>query len=282
MTRLFVLIALSFGFAGAAFAGCAGKLASASAQGQLTYSPFAAWNAQQTLMLTVQNTGTSPCAYQVSVPPAYYPLQFGGKISFSLSALGGAVAAANLTLTTPVIKPNQSAQLPIVLTIPRGQPSLSGYFISKLGFALTGAGAPAAGSPIDQAIMPLSCRVPPIFEINLAGSGIRSTVQFASLETGQKAFVILQTRTNGGHQIVFRSLNGGFLALNGLSGPASTISYVADVDGQPVTLTAPVALSFAAAPGEAARRLTVTVGDTTGKPAGTYTDVITVSILSSM
>ena len=49
-----------------------------------------------------------------------------------------------------------------------------------------------------------------------------------------------------------------------------------------MALAAPAALSFAAEPGETSRRLTVTIGDTSGKLAGTYIDVITVSILSSM
>jgi hypothetical protein len=284
MIRLLVLIAIWCGvFAGTAFAGCAGKIVSVNAQGPLTYSPFAAWNAQQRLTLTVQNTGTLACSYQVSIPASFYPLQFGGKLSFSVSstsALGG--ASANFTTTTPALSPGKSAQLVLLLTVSRGQLSLSGRFTSNVGFALAGAGSPLAQSPIDQVIIPLVCTVPPVFEINLAGSGRKTTVQFASLEAGQKTSVILQTRTNGGHNIEFRSVNGGFLALQGHGGPASTIPYAAAVDGQPVALSAPAALSFAAEPGEASRRLTVTIGDTSGKLAGTYIDVITVSILSSM
>lgn len=279
MIRLLSLIAVFCGFTGTAFASCAGKITSVSAQSPLTYSPFAAWNALQTLILTVQNTGAIACSYQVSIPPSFNPLQFAGKLSFSISSSS---ASANSMLTTQTLKPSQSAQLPIILTVPRGQPSLSGYFTSKVGFALAVAGSPAAQAPIDQAIVPLTCTVPPIFEINLAGSGRKTTVQFGNLEAGQKASVILQTRTNNDHRLVFQSVNGGYLSLHGHSGPASKIPYSATVDGEPVTLTAPVALSFAAEPGEASRRVTVTVGDTSGKLAGTYTDVITVSILSSM
>ncbi len=279
MIRLLSLIAVFCGFTGTAFAGCAGKITSVSAQSPLTYSPFAAWNALQTLVLAVQNTGAVACSYQVSIPPSFNPLQFAGKLSFSMSSSS---ASANSMLTTPTLKPGQSAQLPIILTVPRGQPSLSGRFTSKVGFALAVAGSPAAQPPIDQAIVPLTCTVPPIFEINLAGSGRKTTVQFGNLEAGQKASVIVQTRTNNDHRLVFQSVNGGYLSLHGHSGPASKIPYSATVDGETVTLTAPVALSFATEPGEASRRVTVTVGDTSGKLAGTYTDVITVSILSSM
>jgi hypothetical protein len=281
--RLALIASLCCGLTGTVFAGCAGKIANVAAQGPLTYSPFAAWNAQQQLVLTVRNTGSHACSYQVSIPPASYPLQFGGKLSFSLSGTGTlAGSPANLTLPTPAIGPGQTAQLSLFLTVPRGQLSLSGQFISNTGFALAAAGAPAAQPPIDQVVIPLICMVPPIFEINLAGSGHRATVQFANLDIGQRGSVVLQTRTNGSHRLEVRSIHGGYLALDGRSGPASTIPYAAAVDGQPVALSAPAALSFAAEPGEAARRFTVTIGDTSGKLAGTYTDVITVSILSSM
>ncbi len=283
MIRLLLLIAVWCGFTGTTFAGCAGKITSVNAQSPLTYSPFAAWNAQQTLILTVQNTGAVACSYQVSIPSSFNPLQFAGKLSFSLSSSSpSGSASGNFTITTPTLKPGQSTQLPVILTVLRGQPSLSGYFTSKVGFVLAGAGAPPAQPPIDQVIIQLACTVPPIFEINLAGSGRGTAVQFGSLETGQRTSVILQTRTNGDHRLELKSANSGVLALLGRSGPASTIPYAAAVDGQPVVLSAPAALSFAAEPGEASRQLTLTIGDTSGKLAGTYTDVITVRILSSM
>jgi hypothetical protein len=283
MTRLVLAMIVLCSCHGTSVAGCAGKLAGVTAQSPLTYSPFAAWNAQQTLNLTVQNSGAIACGYQVSVPASYYPLQFGGKLLFNISAGAGmAPGASQFTLATPAIKPGQSLQIPILLTVPRGQPSPAGSFTSKIGFALTAAGSPAAEPPIDQVIVQLACTVPPIFEINVAGSGSRSTVQFVSLGTGQNASVVLQTRTNGSHQILFKSLNGGFMALRGYPGPASAIPYAASVDGQPIALGAPVALSYPAQPGEAARRLSITVGDTSGKLAGMYSDTIIVSILSSM
>ena len=45
--------------------------------------------------------------------------------------------------------------------------------------------------------------------------------------------MILETRTNGDYRLALKSVNGGVLALNGHSGPASTIPYAATVDGQP-------------------------------------------------
>ena len=283
MIRLLVVIAILCGPAGAALAGCAGKIASVSAQTPLTYSPFAAWNAQQRLIFTVRNTGTIACSYQVSILPGHYPLQFAGKLSFSLSSANAAGnSSANFTLATPVLNPGQSVQLPVILTVFRGQPVSSGQFNLNVGFALAAAGTQVGQPPIDRVMVPLACTVPPVFEINLAGSGQRTSIQFANPEAGQKASVVLQTRTNGNHQVEFKSVNGGFMTLRGHSGQMSKIPYAVTVDGQPIALAAPAALRFATEPGEAARRLTVTLGDPSGKLAGTYIDVITVSILSSL
>lgn len=283
MIRLVALIAVLCGIAGTAFAGCDGKITGVKAQAPLTYSPFDAFNARQTLVVTVQNTGTLNCSYRVSVPPSFYPLQFGGKLSFSLSTtIASGDTAGTLTLTTPILGPGNSAQSPIILTALRGQATSSGQFIAGFGLALAAVGAPVGSPPIDQVSVPLTCTVPPVFEINLAGSGHRTSVQFGNLETGKNASVMLQTRTNGNHRLEFESSNRGLLALRGHSGPAATIPYTATVDGQPLALASPAALSFATAPGEATRRFTVTIGNTSGKLAGTYRDVITVAILSSM
>jgi len=102
MIRPLALIAVLCCLSETAFAACSGKIASLNAQSPLSYSPFAAWDAQQTLVLTIQNTGSAACSYQVSVPPSFYPLQFGGKLSFSLTGSGAtAVNSANFTLATP-------------------------------------------------------------------------------------------------------------------------------------------------------------------------------------
>jgi hypothetical protein len=283
MIRLLALIAALCGIAETAFAGCDGRITGVNAQAVLTYSPFEAFNARQTLVVTVKNTGTLTCSYQISVPPQFYPLQFGGKLSFGLSnTIASGETAGALTLTTPIISPGTSTQLPLILTVFRGQVTYSGQFTAGFGLVLAAAGAPVGSPPIDQVSVPLTCTVPPIFEINLAGSGHRTSVQFGTLETGKEASVMLQTRTNGNHHLEFESANRGVLALVGRSGPASTIPYTATLDGQPLALTSRTALSFAPAPGESTRRLTVTIGDTSGKLAGTYLDVITVAILSFM
>ncbi len=283
MIRFLVLFILVCVTAGSAFAGCAGKITNIKAQAPLSYSPFEPFNARQTLVVTVQNTGTLACRYQISVPPRFYPLQFGGKLSFSLSGTGVSEGASTpLALTTPALDPGKSTQLPVILTVFRGQATLSGEFATSVELDLTVVGTTAGNAPVDQGIVPLTCSVPPVFQINLAGSGHRTSVQFGNLETGQKASVVLQTRTNNDHRLEFESANRGFLTLREGSGAASTIPYTATLDGQPLALTAPTALNFSTAPGEATRRFTVTIGDTSGKLAGIYRDVITVAILSSM
>jgi hypothetical protein len=277
---LAVLIVISCGGT-ASEAACAGKITSVNAQAPLTYSPFAPWSAQQKLILTVQNTGSQACAYQLSTPSRFYPLQFGGKLSFSITgSTFGSSASQPFILLTPAIKSGQSAQFSAVLSIFRGQAVASGTTVSNIGFDLAPAGASAGQTPIDEVIVPVTCVVPPIFEINLAGSGQTTSVQFGTLAPGQTASVILQTRTTGNYQLDFQSRNGGFLILQGLTGQSSKIPYNLTIDGQPVALGAASFLKVTAGPGEAAHRLAVTIGGTAGNLAGTYIDVITVSIES--
>jgi hypothetical protein len=262
-------------------AACAGKITSINAQAPLTYSPFAPWSAHQSLSFTVQNTGSQTCSYQLTIPSRFYPLQFGGKLSFSIASQTSASRGPQaFILLTPAIKSGQSAQFSAVLSVFRGQAVASGTIVSNVGFDLAPAGAAAGQSPIDEVIVPVTCIVPPIFEINLAGSGQYTSVQFGNLAPGQTASVILQTRTTDNHQLEFQSRNGGFLILQGHTGQSSKIPYSLTIDGQEVGLAAATFLHVTAGPGEATHRLAITIDDTAGKLAGTYIDVITVSIES--
>ncbi len=279
MMRLGVLLLILIGCGQAAHGGCAGKILSVNAQAPLTYSPFAAWNAKQTLVITVQNTGSLACSYRISMAPGSYPLKFGAKLSFDIANASTAVSgAAPFSIVTPVLKPGQNAQLGALLTVFRGQAAISGVLAANTGFALTPAEATQGAMLLDQVVVPLSCIVPPIFEVNLAGSGERTSIQFANLAPRETAAVILQTRTTGNHRLEFQSQNRGFLILQGVSGQSARIPYSFALDGQPVALKAKSFLQFTTGAGETAHRLTFTIGDTSGKLAGTYSDVVTISI----
>ena len=207
---------------------------------------------------------------------------FGPKLSFTIESSTASANTQPFSLVTPALKPGQSGQVGAVLTVFRGQAAVSGTFTSHVAFALSPADAAQGALPIDQVLIPLTCIVPPIFEINLAGSGQSTTVQFGNLAANETASVVLMTRTTGNHQLEFQSRHNGYLALQSLAGLSAKIPYSLALDGRPVALAAATFLKFTTGPGEAARRLTFTIGDTSGKLAGTYTDVITVNIASAL
>lgn len=281
--RVLILALAMLIVAGEARAACTGKIIGINAQAPLTYSPFASWNATQKLVLSIQNTGNATCAFQVSIPSSFYPLRFGGKLAFAIESPGSQASIAQLfSAVTPAIGASQTVKLDIVIKVFRGQVAASGAFSAEAGFVLTAANASLGQPPLDQAVISLSCTVPPIFEINIAGSGQQTTVQFDELAAQKAATVVLQTRTTGNHTLQLSSKNQGYLVGQGPAAQAGKIPYSLNLDGQPVALGTPSSLTFTAAPGEAARRLTITVGSTAGTLAGTYSDVITINIESSL
>ena len=65
---------------------CAGKIVSSAAGAPLIYNPFAPLDAQQEIAIKVQNTGSDRCAYQLSIPDRYLPLQFTPNLRFTIAA----------------------------------------------------------------------------------------------------------------------------------------------------------------------------------------------------
>ena len=168
-----------------------------------------------------------------------------------------------------------------MLTIFRGQPTFSGLLTAVLTFALSSAGAAPTQLPLDQVQIPISCSVPPIFEINIAGSGQYTSVDFGEITAGRSAAVVFETRATSDHSLHFKSQNNGYLVRDGSdSGETSRIAYSLKVDGQPIGLSGPAFLQFKAQAGETSRRFLFTVGDTAQKRAGLYKDIITVWIAS--
>ena len=162
---------------------CLGKISQAAAPGSLSYNPFAVQNALQAILVTIQNPGTQPCSYQLTIPSASYPLQFGGKLSFGIAPAGAAPAPQSttpLTVLTSQVKPGQTVRVPLALTIFSGQPAASGLLMGNVTFSLYAAGAPPSQRPLDQVQVPLSCAIPAIFEINIAGSGQYTSIDSAS------------------------------------------------------------------------------------------------------
>ena len=139
----------------------------------------------------------------------------------------------------------------------------------------------ASAHPLDQIQIPLSCTVPPVFEINIAGSGQHTSVDFGELTSGKTTAVVLQTRATADYSLHFGSKNRGYLVCEASSSAKiSRIPYSLMVDGQPIALLGSAFLQFKAQAGETSRHFTFTIGDTENTMAGLYKDIITVRIAS--
>jgi len=284
--RLLLLVAIMSLIGSSAMGACRGKIASITAPSSIFYNPFAPVDLRTPLTLTIQNTGSERCAYQLSIPDAYYPLHLNGKLRFTVQAssqnANSSLGAPRSSVATAVLQSGQSAKLAAILVIYRGQPSSSGVNAGTLGFTLMQA-ATTGSSPaiLDQIQLPLLCTVPAIFEINLAGSGRWASLDFGELRSNDKKTVILQARSTEGHRLEFLSENKGYL-IRGGSSPSdiSKIPYVLSIDGQRVDLSGSSFFPSQAGGGETSRRIVVTIGDTHNKLAGTYKDVVTIHILS--
>ncbi|WP_127078074.1 hypothetical protein [Rhodomicrobium lacus] len=259
---------------------CTGKIDALSARRTLVYNPFSALDGHQQLSIQVQNTGTESCAYRLWIPDRYLPLQF-GNIDFTISGQRAPSAAdsSGLTIQTPIVAPGQSIKLPLRLSVARGQQSLAGKLTKKIGFAL--AAEQARTTLLDQTEVDIHCVVPPVFEINVAGSGLRATLEIDDLKLRSKA-VVLQMRSTQNHRLEIQAENGALIREGSPPGDSTSIPYVVTIDGQSSQLKKGAIWRVNGPAGESSRRLNVTIGDTADKLAGLYKDVITVHIASDL
>lgn len=273
------LFSLCSGFG--AESACLGKIVSITSQRPIFYNPFSPTNSQTNVTLKVQNTGSSQCAYQLSIPALYYPLQLGGNLNFDLISSGISANGASNTfsVSTGPIPPGKTASVSAILRISRGQSAESGVLSRTIGFTLAQAGASGTPPPLDQLELTLRCTIPALFEINIAGSGHRKTIDFGELTPNAKRTVVLQTRSTQDHKIEFTSEHRGYLVREGSLGDAiSKVPYTLSIDGQAVATSGDTFLEFKTNSRETSHIMTVTLGDSRNKMAGTYKDVIMIHI----
>ncbi|MBJ7532824.1 hypothetical protein JDN40_01665 [Rhodomicrobium vannielii ATCC 17100] len=275
--RLLVVVAMLAGAIVSAQA-CAGKLETFSARRPLIYNPFSVVDARTRLGITIRNTGTEACSYRLTIPDSYFPLLF-ENIAFTIDARDVTAATSGaLSITTPSVPAGQTHYLRLRVSALRGQPALSSTLTKRVGFVLTEAGR---SLPLDQSELDLHCVIPPVFEINVAGSGLRATLEIDDLKLRSKA-VVLQTRSTQSHQLQIRAENGFLVREGHLPGAATTIPYEVSIDGVSRQLEKNAVWRVDGPAGEASRRLNVTIGDTVNKLAGLYKEVITVHIDSKL
>jgi hypothetical protein len=256
---------------------CAGKIVKSTAPTSLVYSPFAASDAKQTITIRVQNTGNDSCAYQLSIPDRYRPLLFAANLQFSIIAKSIEDNRSFNTFSTPIVRPGKYFDFKIALIIYRGQSTTSGMKTKAIGFILT---TSTQRAPIDEVQLTLKCMTPQIFEINLAGSGMQTTLQFNELRPGSTRSVVMQTRATQSYRLEIQATNGYLVHEGSWFGDLSMIPYVLAVDGQTYSLATGNVVVIKGPPGDGSHLLTIKIGDTRNKMAGVYKTVISIRISS--
>ena len=175
----------------------------------------------------------------------------------------------------------------IRLSMPAGQTVPAGTYSDRIIARLFD--RRGGGRLADERGLTLRAAVASRAEVNLARqpglsfSAGRSydVVDFGELETGESRAILVRVRSNAAYRISLESENLGQLMRRGGSGAAGDqIGYSARLDGDGLDLTAPIiALRNPLAPGASEELVfDVVIGDVSQARAGSYSDLITVTV----
>ena len=270
--------------AGAASA-CSGHLPGA-ARVDATYAPFEAVNTSKEFAITVQNTGAMECVFWLGgwrstagAEPAALGFDVKGRDG-AWSSAGAASPTAPAWLASRRLAPNESHNFALILGIPAGQLLPPGDYLhtfETILHATPDAQPPQNAEPILSRALRVAIAVPPHLSINIAGAGIRKTIDFGELAEGERRQVRIETRSNQRFQLEVQSRNGGVLAM---APPyeASQVPYTMVLDGKAVKL--PDTIGPFAGTGLAGSQFDIAfkIGGIVSKRAGLYRDEVTIEI----
>lgn len=177
-----------------------------------------------------------------------------------------------------------------VVVIPSGQIKPAGLYTGALKVTAY-EGTPASFAPHDTRTITVSVPVAEVTELSLISPGSSfnpnakgQLLQFDTLAPGKMRDLDMRIRSNAGYRVSLQSENGGVMK-NLAPGINTTIPYTVQAAGQTLNLGASAVQIL-----RAANRLTtlqgdrhsmsVTIGEISGATAGSYRDVITVTVIS--
>lgn len=264
---------------------CSGRL-SGAANVDATYAPFQALDAAKEFSLTVQNAGTAECIFWLGAQRPITGAE-AAPLNFELrghdatwSNTGTASMNGPVWLASRRLAPNESYDFALVLALPAGQVLPPGDYVNTFEAKLHA--APEARPPESAEQLPprtlrLSVAVAAHLSINIAGAGLRKTIDFGELTEGERKQVRIEMRGNQRFHLDVLSLNGGVLAM---APPYETsrVPYAMVLDGKALKL--PGTVGPFAGTGLAGSQFDVefTIGDVLHKRAGLYRDEVTIEI----
>ncbi len=268
---------------------CSGRL-SGPASIDAAYAPFQALDTSKEFALTIQNTGETECIFwlgleRVAAGAATPPLAFDIRgQDGAWSSARAATGTGPSWLFSRRLAPNESIDVALLLAIPAGQllppGDDSSAFEAQL-HASAEARAPDSAEPLQSRALRLSIAIAAHLSVNIAGAGVRKTIDFGDMAGGERKQVRLEARSNQRFQLDVFSRNGGVLAM---AAPyeASRVPYAMVLGGK--LLKPPETFGPFPGTGLAGSQfdLEFTIGDVLNQRAGLYRDEVTIEIRPSI
>lgn len=277
-----------------ASAACTGEIDLGPASPTAGYDPLATSDLVEEEQVRIRHTGGDPCAFRLGFfrsPDTGAKL--GNALAYDVETTGGAsllddwpaTQAPSVFLETPVLPDDSgdSALLGFRWRVTKGQMVPPGHYSDTVTLRLYEAGT---ATLLDDAALTFTATVGSVVQANLAGADVTSpynySMDFGTLETGERKSVDVDVTANTDYRVTIESEKGGVLQGPQKHGSTQywTVPYTANFAGATVDLTSgPAQRDFAApAGGSASHTFEVTIGEVSGRRAGTYSDLVTITV----
>lgn len=278
--------AAALALAGGAAMACTGQI-TGSAEPKLNYQPFDAAGAIAEQRVTIRNTGSQDCVFQLNFNRLDMAGQGLGGLEFELRGGAGEALAASApgpasggSLTSRPLAPDESFDFVYALSLPPGQITPPGDHEQAVELELLGAAdvrSLRGATPLDRRRLRLNCHVPRTLSINIRGAGTRKTIDFGTLAEGETKHVVIATRSNQPFVLEASSRHGGAMAM---APPLQRwrVPYSMALDGAAVAFPARIGPFGGTSLAGHEFDVVFTIGDVEGKRAGLYADEITIEI----
>jgi spore coat protein U-like protein len=295
--RLLLPLALALAFVSPAYghSGCNAQLADVEDIDDIQYDPFQGVTVAVSFNVTFQNNDSVSCVLGVAVSregnDGQRQLKKGSnQLLYTLKAPGG-IEVPN-SLSSPIgqltVAAGKRASLRLKLEVPAGQIGQAGEYRDTLvlrGYSMDGGVSPLGGGDrVEHAEANVASRA----QVNIAGAagsfGVPfavDTIDFGNMVTGAERNAFVQIRATDDVTITVTSQNHGKLLHTSLKQQTGNVAYMLKLDSQALNLGygsasidrhPPITLDGISYP------LSVRIGNVSGLLAGTYQDLVTVSV----
>jgi len=269
-------------------AACNAEISNTGLSQETAYDPFGAGEVLLTREIRIRSTGDPDCAFWLSFhrnPSTGATL--GGSIGYEVQNTGGSSLLSSqpagdqptMFLASSSLAADAEALLSYRWFIPRGQSATPGAYGDSIELRLFEA---STSNTVDTKTLQLTATVGSTLSINLAGADVTSpynhSMDFGALAQGAHRTIEIGVRSNQSYRLSFESAKAGVLGLDGSGN--WTVPYEATLAGSPLVLTSSTTAG-PFSPTDASgtnRQFRVTIGEVTGRRAGTYSDEITIRV----